>query len=120
MIMWPIESISEQAPNGHFVKNLLVFNGLQKGGFVSKGFFFEAPDFTNAPISELNAFQDQLAVMLASLGENQRLQIQWYCDSDYRRELLRYHEETRRSKNPWTRRNRNERFLRFWKAMVGA
>ena len=119
MIMWPIESISAQAPNGHFVKDLLVFNGLQKGGFVSKGFLFEAPDFNNAPISELNAFQDQLSVMLASLGENQRLQIQWYCDSDYRRELLRFQEETRSAQNPWTRRNRNERFLRFWKAMVG-
>jgi len=82
-----------------------------------KGYLFEAPDFSNAPISELNAFQDQLSVMLASLAENQRLQIQWYCDSDYRRELLRYQEETRRAQNPWTRRNRNERFLRFWKAM---
>ncbi|MEI6715758.1 MAG: TraC family protein [Verrucomicrobiota bacterium] len=115
--MWPIDSILEAAPDGYFVRDLLVFNGLNAGGFVSKGFLFESPDFNNAQVSELNEFQDQLAVLLASLGDNQRLQVQWYCDSDYQRELLRYHDETKRATNPWTRRVRNERFVRYWKAM---
>ena len=110
-------SIIEAPPNGFFIRDLLVFNGLQKGGYVSKGFIFEAPDFNNASASELNAFQQQLSIMLASLGENQRLQIQWYCDSDYQQELLRYQNETKRATNVWTRRVRNERFVRFWKAM---
>ncbi len=116
--MWPFHLLTEPAPNGHFVRDLLVYGGLGKGGAVSKGFLFEAPDFSNAAISELNAFQDQIAILLAALGENQRLQIQWYCDSDYQRELLRYREETRSATNPWSRRCRNERFVRFWRAMV--
>lgn len=116
--MWPLDAIVETAPNGHFVRDLLVFNGLNTGGFVSKGFIFEAPDFNNAQVSELNEFQDQIAVLLASLGENQRLQVQWYCDSDYQRELLRYRDETKRAKNLWTRRVRNERFIRYWQAML--
>lgn len=107
----------ERAPNGHFVRDLLVFSSLRKGGYVAKGFQFEAPDLSNSPIEDLNAFQDALCLLLGSLHENQRLQVQYYCDSDYRAELLRYQAETERFPNLWTRRNRNERFLRYWQAM---
>lgn len=116
--MWPLDAVIEKAPNGHFLRGLLVFNGLHAGGYVSKGFVFEPPDFNNAQIAELNGFQDQLSVLLASLSDNQRLQVQWFCDSDYRRELLRYNEETKRATNTWTRRSRNERFTRYWSAMT--
>ena len=94
----------EQTPNGYFLNDLIIFNSLREGGYVSKGFVFEAPDLTNAQAAELNGFQDQLSLMLASLGEQQRLQIQYYCDSDYRQELLRYQEETQKAANVWTRR----------------
>ena len=47
--MSPIDSMSESAPNGYFVRDLIVFNGLRKGGYVSKGFIFEPPDLNNAP-----------------------------------------------------------------------
>jgi type IV secretion system protein TrbE len=108
----------EKAPNGHFVNDLIVFNGLNEGGYVAKGFLFEPPDLTNAQVSELHDFQDQLSILLASINEQQRLQIQFFCDSDYRPELLRYHEETKKATNAWTRRTRNERFERYWLAMT--
>ena len=108
----------EKAPNGHFVNDLIVFNGLNEGGFVSKGFVFEPPDLTNAQVGELNDFQDQLSILLASLSEQQRLQIQFFCDSDYRPELLRYREETKKATNDWTRHSRNDRFERYWLAMT--
>ncbi len=116
--MWPFDSIVEQPANGYFLRDLLIFNGLSAGGFASKGFIFQPPDFNNAQISELNEFQDQISILLASLSDNQRLQVQWYCDSDYQHELLRYNEETKRATNTWTRRSRNERFARYWRAMV--
>ena len=116
--MWPIDSIVEQSPNGHFMRDLLIFNGLNAGGFASKGFIFEPPDLNNAQIGELNEFQDKLSILLASLSDNQRLQVQWFCDSDYQRELLRYNDETKRATNTWTRRARNERFARYWRAMT--
>ena len=100
-IMWPVDSIIEKPANGHFLRDLLIFNGLNSGGFASKGFIFEPPDFNNAQIGELNEFQDQLSVLLASLSDNQRLQVQWFCDSDYQRALLRYNEETKRATNTW-------------------
>jgi type IV secretion system protein TrbE len=107
----------ERAPNGFFVRDLMVFNHLRRGGYVSKGFVFEAPDLTNSPIADLNAFQDQLCLLLASLQEHQRLQVQYFCDSDYKGELLRYQQETERFTNVWTKRARNERFSRYWQAM---
>ena len=55
----------EQSPNGYFVNDLIVFNSLNAGGYVSKGFIFEPPDLTNAQVSELNEFQDQLSLLLA-------------------------------------------------------
>ena len=56
--------------------------------------------------------------MLASLGDARRLQVQFYCDSDYRAPLLRYQQETEKMQNVWTKRCRNERFMRYWQAMV--
>ncbi|GAA5143747.1 hypothetical protein GCM10023213_32370 [Prosthecobacter algae] len=111
-------SISETAPNGYFVRDLIVYGSLRHGGAVAKGFVFEPPDLANAATSELNGFQDQLSLLLASLDDHQRLQVQWYCDSDYRQELLRYHDETQNAANVWTRRVRNERFTRYWTAMT--
>ncbi|MCI0539169.1 MAG: hypothetical protein L0Z50_28510 [Verrucomicrobiales bacterium] len=108
----------DQAPNGYFLNDLIVFNGLGEGGYVSKGFVFEPPDLMNAEVSELNAFQDQLSLLLASLTDQQRLQVQYFCDSDYRTELLRYRDETDRATNSWTKLCRNERFERYWRAMT--
>ncbi|MBI3408724.1 MAG: hypothetical protein HY040_10245 [Planctomycetes bacterium] len=108
----------ERPPNGYLVRDLIVFNHLRRGGYVAKGFVLEAPDLTNSPIADLNDFQDQICLLLASLHENQRLQVQYFCDSDYKAELLRYQQETEKMSNPWTKRTRNERFARFWQAMM--
>jgi hypothetical protein len=108
----------ESAPNGYFVRDLIVFHGLRKGCYVSKGFLIEPADLSSAAPAHLNAFQDQLTLLLGCLHDKLRLQIQWFCDSDYRAELLRYHEQTERATNVWTRRCRNERFARYWQAMV--
>src|SRR6266545_257967 len=107
----------ESSPNGYFLNDLIVFHGLRKGCFVSKGFVIEPADLSAAAPEHLNAFQDQLALLLSCLHDKLRLQVQWFCDSDYRSELLRYRERTERATNVWTRRCRNERFARYWQAM---
>src|SRR5262245_19474271 len=105
----PNPSMFEPAPDGFFVRDLLVFNHLRRGGVVAKGFVLEAPDLSNSSIPDLNDFQDHVCLLLASLQENQRLQVQYFCDSDYKAELLRYQRETEQISNPWTKRVRNER-----------
>jgi hypothetical protein len=108
----------ETAPNGYFIRDLIVLHGLRKGCYVSKGFVIEPPDLSAAAPEHLNAFQDQLALLLACLHDKLRLQVQWFCDSDYRADLLRYNEQTKTATNVWTRRCRNERFARYWQAMI--
>ena len=54
----------ERPPNGFFVRDLILFNQLRRGGYVAKGFVFEAPDLTNSPIADLNDFQDKLSRLL--------------------------------------------------------
>ena len=108
----------ETAPNGYFVRDLIVFHGLRKGCYVSKAFIIEPPDLSAAAPEHLNAFQDQLALVLACLHDKLRLQVQWFCDCDYRADLLRYNEQTKSATNVWTRRCRNERFTRYWEAMM--
>src|SRR2546423_8950555 len=62
----------EAPPDGFFIRDLLVFKGLRQGGYVAKGFVFEPPDLNNAQISELNDFQNQISLVLASLNDDQR------------------------------------------------
>ena len=57
----------EQAPNGHFLQDMIIFGGLRKGGHVAKGFIFEPPDLSTAAPAHLNEFQDQISLLLASL-----------------------------------------------------
>ncbi|MEZ0300141.1 MAG: VirB4 family type IV secretion system protein [Candidatus Methylacidiphilales bacterium] len=106
------------APNGHFAEGLILYGNLEVGALASKGFFVEPPDLHNASVGLLNDFQDKIRLFLASLGPTQRAQIQWTCNADYRQELLAYHDNTQRAKEPAVRRARNERFIRYWQKML--
>src|SRR5438105_15684081 len=99
--MWPIDSIIERPADGYFLRDLLIFNGLRSGGYAAKGFIFEPPDLNNSQGAELNHFQDQITILLASLIDNKRRQVQWLCDSNYRIELLHFNEETQRVGDIW-------------------
>src|ERR1039457_4825018 len=99
----------EESPNGHFINDLIVFNSLNTGGYVSKGFIFEPPDMINAQVSELNEFQDQLSLLMQSITENQRFKIHYYCYFNFRHKFLRYNAETQKATTFCPRRSRNER-----------
>ena len=45
----------ETAPNGYFIRDLIVFHGLRKGCYVSKGFIIEPPDLSAAAPEHLQA-----------------------------------------------------------------
>jgi hypothetical protein len=84
----------------------------------SKGFILDPPDLHNASVALLNEFQDKIRIFLATLGPNQRAQFQWTCNSDYKKELVRYHDETANATNDAIKRIRNERFSRYWQRML--
>lgn len=108
-----------QAPNGWFTENLIVWNDLDKRGFVTKGFVFDAPDLRHASEHALDHFYGSVRQFLHTLDESTRAQIRWSVDSNYRDELLAYHSVTQERCEPesWAAISRNERFNRYWRAM---
>ncbi|OJV11849.1 MAG: hypothetical protein BGO12_08485 [Verrucomicrobia bacterium 61-8] len=108
-----------QAPNGWFTENLIVWNDLDKRGFVSKGFVLDVPDLRHASEHALDHFYESLRQFLHTLDESTRAQIRWSVDSNYREELLAYNKvtEERCEADSWATIARNERFNRYWRAM---
>ncbi|MEZ5326980.1 MAG: hypothetical protein R3F19_18170 [Verrucomicrobiales bacterium] len=104
--------------DGYLVDDLIIYRGLQKGGHIGRGFRVHPPDDENADISWLNRLEDEMRVLLASLKDTARMQFHWSVDSDYQRELLAYYAKSKElATNAWSRRQRDERFTRYWKLM---
>jgi hypothetical protein len=108
----------DKAPNGHFADGLILYGNLETGSLASKGFILEPPDLHNASVALLNEFQEKIRVFLATLGPNQRAQLQWTCNSDYRKELVRYRDETAKADSDYVKRIRHERVTRYWQRMT--
>lgn len=108
----------DKAPNGYFAEGLILYGNLEAGAIASKGFILEPPDLHNASVNLLNEFQDKIRIFLATLSQRQRVQIQWTCNSDYKKELSRYREETAKTDEVSVKRIRNERFARYWQRML--
>ncbi|HEU5081320.1 MAG TPA: hypothetical protein VFT72_19060 [Opitutaceae bacterium] len=104
--------------DGFFGENVIVFEGLRRGGYISRGFEVTAPDLENADPVHHNAFESDLVALLTVLKPGQRMQVQWTVNSDYRAELTKYRDATNAlATNEWTKRQRNERFVRYWRMM---
>ena len=110
-----------QAPNGWFTNDLIVWNELDKRGFVSKGFTLDVPDLRHASEHALDAFYQSVRHFLHTLDENTRAQIRWSVDSNYRDELTAYKAVTDEKCEPgsWAAITRDERYNRYWRAMQG-
>jgi len=108
-----------QAPNGWFTNDLIVWNELDKRGFVSKAFTLDVPDLRHASEHALDAFYQSVRHFLHTLDENTRAQIRWSVDSNYRDELTAYKAVTDEKCEPgsWAAIARNERYNRYWRAM---
>jgi len=99
--------------------DMIVYRGLQKGGYVGRGYRVHPPDCENAEVSWLNRMEDDMRVLLSSLKDTARMQVHWTVDSDYRQELLDYYEQTDKlATNAWSKEQRNERFTRYWDRML--
>jgi type IV secretion system protein TrbE len=108
-----------KAPNGWISHDLLVWNELDRRGFVSKGFILEIPDLRHGSDRALDGFYESVRQFLHTLEESTRAQFRWSADSDYREELLAYNAITDERCDPgcWAAMTRNERFTRYWHAM---
>ena len=107
----------DKAPNGHFAEGMILYGNLETGTMASQGYLLEPPALQHASIGVQNDFQNKLRIFLATLGPNQRAQLQWTCNSDYREELVRYHQQTGLVTDEYVRRVRYERYARYWQRM---
>jgi type IV secretion system protein TrbE len=108
-----------KAPNGWISRDLLVWNELDRRGFVSAGFALDMPDLRHASERSLDGFYESVRQFLRTLDESTRAQIRWSVDSNYRDTLLAYKTVTDERCDPdsWAAIARNERFNRYWQAM---
>ncbi|MDR0533085.1 MAG: hypothetical protein LBH01_03935 [Verrucomicrobiales bacterium] len=106
-------------PDGYFMEDLLVWQELDRRGFIAKGFAFDPADFRNASVSMLNEWQEKLCRMFRSLEQAVHLQIKWSVDANYREVLEYYRQQTGLLvKNDFTRLVREERYQRYWQGMI--
>jgi len=105
------------APNGYFADGLILFGSLEKGGCAAKGYVLQPPDLRGGSVSNLNAYQDKIRSLLANVSVGMKVQLQWTCNCDYKKELTRYFRETEKVMHPHIKRVRTERFQRFWDRM---
>ena len=75
--------------DGYFGENVIVFEGLHRGGFIARGFEITAPDLENADPVHHNALESDLIALLTVLKAGQRMQVQWDVGGNYRSALLR-------------------------------
>lgn len=105
-------------PDIYLANDLIVYRGLSRGGFVGKGWEIDLPDFENADPGHINSLEDDCRVLLQSLSEGSRMQVNWSVDADYKRELLAYKSATEKlDSSDWEKMIRDERFVRYWERM---
>jgi len=105
-------------PDIYLANDLIVYKGLSRGGFVGKGWSVDLPDFENSDPAHINTLEDDCRVLLQSLNEGSRMQVNWSVDADYKRELLAFQKATEeKGASEWEKMIRNERFVRYWERM---
>lgn len=100
--------------DGYICNGAVIFGGLHRGGYIAKGYSIGIPTLTGSAAGYRNTLQERLTELLSSLDADARLQVTWSSDSDYRSELLSYHDRTEAfDRVDWSARMRNERFTRY-------
>ncbi len=100
-------------PDCYLVDDLLIFGDITRG-VICQGIDVSMPDQTNVEADVLNAVESDLRTFLANLQEGERLQVQFYKDSDYGRDLERYQKITDKGNMcRFSRRHRTERYERY-------
>lgn len=81
-------------PNGHFIRDFIVWGSLKRSSTVSRGFIITPPDLRGAGAAAAAAAHESLVKYLQSINPNIRLQWQWRCNSDYHVALDAYDKAT--------------------------
>lgn len=99
------------------IDNHLVFCGLQRGGYVGRGYRIVIPDVEHATETWQRNLEDNLRVLLVSCQKTMRMQFRWCNTSDYKEQLLKYQRTTEaleKNASGWSLRSRSRIFTSLW------
>jgi type IV secretion system protein TrbE len=106
---------------GWFMNDIVVWNEFDYRGFAAKGFMVEVADYRIAANEEKNNFHTKINSLLRLTYQSSvelHTQIHWSVDSDYRKMLYEYDQDTEKlAKNKWTYNVRKERYNRYTEMM---
>ncbi|HWA09505.1 MAG TPA: hypothetical protein VG838_08660 [Opitutaceae bacterium] len=87
-------------PNGHFIRDFLVWGTFRKRSTIAKGFVIYPPDLRGAGEGAAVRAHESLVKYLQSISLHVRLQWQWRCNCDYHKALDDYEKVTEGCRNP--------------------
>jgi len=106
---------------GWFMNDIIVWNELDCRGFAAKGFEIEVADYRISANDEKNNFHSKINSLLRLTYQSPveiHTQVQWSVDSEYRKMLTEYDNDTEAlAKNKWTYNVRKERYNRYTEMM---
>ena len=118
MLKWikaAMQSASERS-DGYILGDQIVYDVDGGNPVATKGFKVCGPSL-EMPVTGLNQVESGFRQMLTVLKPGIRLQVKMSMSSNYKAELLGYHDETQdMAKNDWTSRVRDQEFLRLSEA----
>jgi hypothetical protein len=82
--------LSNLVPDGYFFDEHLVFGDLGTGSVLSKGYIVQFPDLSASDDQAFIDLESDIRLMLGSLNNGERLQLQFYTSSDFSTSLNRF------------------------------
>ena len=111
--------MSSLIPDGYFFDEHVVFGDLGKGSVLSKSYAVQFPDLSASDEQACIDLESDIRLMLGSLNNHERLQLQFYTSSDFSASLNRFMGVTRaNSKVQICSKVRDELVFRYRDRMV--
>lgn len=87
-------------PNGYFVDNAVIFGDPNNGAIMSKFYDVTFPDLSASDDQAHIDLENDLRLMLGTLKEDERLQVQYYTGSDFDLSIKHFEDQTALSTIP--------------------
>lgn len=104
-------------PNGHFIRDFLVWGSFRKRPTIAKGFAIHPPDLRGSGEGAAQRAHENLVKYLQSLPLHVHAQWQWRCNSDYDKAIGAYEKATDGCRNPKERQVR-EATSRYYRRLA--
>jgi hypothetical protein len=87
--------LSNLIPDGYFFDEHVVFGDLSKGSLLTRGYAVQFPDLSASDDQAFIDLESDIRLMLGSLKNDERLQLQFYRSCDFSAPLNRFLQITR-------------------------